>query len=186
MDALVEAARGGDSSALAALYREFQPALLGFLTGLAGGEAEDLAAETWIDMAQALVRFEGNGTEFRRLLLTIGRRRAIDHGRRRSRRRTEPVDLSRWLLQSREDDPSTVIGNVDAARSAFRRIAELLPSPQAEVVILRVVAGLSVGEVAQIVGRSPAAVSVLQNRGLRRLATMLESPAQGARERTPW
>jgi RNA polymerase sigma-70 factor (ECF subfamily) len=59
---------------------------------------------------------------------------------------------------------------------AVRRIRALLPPDQAEVVLLRVVAGLSVGEVAAVLGRKPAAVSVLQHRALRRLADRLAAP----------
>jgi len=48
---------------------------------------------------------------------------------------------------------------------------------QAEVIVLRVLTGLSTGEVAKIVGRSPGAVRVAAHRGLRRLEEILT--AQG-------
>jgi RNA polymerase sigma-70 factor, ECF subfamily len=48
-----------------------------------------------------------------------------------------------------------------------------LPPQQAEVIMLRVVAGLDTETVAQIVGRSPGAVRVAAHRGLKKLATML-------------
>jgi RNA polymerase sigma-70 factor (ECF subfamily) len=48
-----------------------------------------------------------------------------------------------------------------------------LPPQQAEVIMLRVVAGLDTEAVAQIVGRSPGAVRVAAHRGLKKLATML-------------
>jgi RNA polymerase sigma-70 factor (ECF subfamily) len=47
-----------------------------------------------------------------------------------------------------------------------------LPPLQAEVVLLRVVAELSVDEVARLVGRSPGAVRVAAHRGLRGLSVM--------------
>ena len=52
------------------------------------------------------------------------------------------------------------------------RIATL-PSDQAEVLLLRVIADLSVQEVATIVGKRPGAVRALQLRALRRLAREL-------------
>jgi RNA polymerase sigma-70 factor (ECF subfamily) len=181
LDALVAEASRGEEWALVALYREFQPALLRFLIGLAGGEAEDLAADTWIDMAQALPRFSGNGTGFRRLLFTIARRRAIDHGRKQVRRRTDPMpqmfpDGGSIL------DVADLVTEADSSFRAIERISVLLPQAQAEVVLLRVVSGLSVGEVAEIVGKSPAAVSVLQSRGLRRLAAKLGDRSKLERE----
>jgi RNA polymerase sigma-70 factor (ECF subfamily) len=48
-----------------------------------------------------------------------------------------------------------------------------LPAIQAEVIMLRVVAGLDTETVAQLVGRSPGAVRVAAHRGLRRLAGIL-------------
>src|SRR6266511_5794041 len=49
------------------------------------------------------------------------------------------------------------------------RIATL-PPDQAEVVLLRILGGLSVREVAVITGKRPGTVRVLQHRALRRLA----------------
>ena len=45
-----------------------------------------------------------------------------------------------------------------------------LPREQAEIIMLRVVAGLDTGDVAKIVGKTPGAVRVSAHRGLRRLA----------------
>jgi RNA polymerase sigma-70 factor (ECF subfamily) len=50
-----------------------------------------------------------------------------------------------------------------------------LPPLQAEVILLRVLAGLDIDSVARIVGRSPGAVRVAAHRGLRRLAQTLAS-----------
>ncbi len=48
-----------------------------------------------------------------------------------------------------------------------------LPPIQAEVILLRVLAGLDTEAVARIVGRSPGAVRIAAHRGLRRLAQTL-------------
>jgi len=52
------------------------------------------------------------------------------------------------------------------------RVVELLrdlPADQREVLVLRVVADLSVQEVATVIGRSPGAVKQLQHRAVRKL-----------------
>jgi RNA polymerase sigma-70 factor (ECF subfamily) len=172
IDMLVAEASRGDADALTVLYRRFHGSLVGFLWGLASNEAEDLAAETWIDVAGALRDFRGDGAAFRGLLFTIARRRAIDHGRKRLRRRTEPMDVHSLQLVDRTADPADVIADLDGSREAISRITELLDRAQAEVVLLRVVAGMSVPEVARVIGRSPNAVSVLQRRALHRLARL--------------
>jgi RNA polymerase sigma-70 factor (ECF subfamily) len=56
-----------------------------------------------------------------------------------------------------------------ATDAAIARIATL-PPDQAEVVLLRILGGLSVREVAAITGKRPGTVRVLQHRALRRLA----------------
>ncbi|MGH9055101.1 MAG: RNA polymerase sigma factor [Acidimicrobiales bacterium] len=54
-------------------------------------------------------------------------------------------------------------------------IPEALTPAQAEVVLLRVLADLDVGQVAAIVGRRPGAVRVLQHKALQRLAKSIPS-----------
>jgi RNA polymerase sigma-70 factor (ECF subfamily) len=118
------------------------------------------------------------------VLFTVARRRAIDLGRRHRRRRTSPTDRVELLAPPGVDDPQEAVADLDASRQAIGAITALLPPAQAEVILLRVVAGLSVPEVARVVNRTPAAVSVLQTRGLQRLAAKLEhrrsfDPASG-------
>ena len=57
-------------------------------------------------------------------------------------------------------------------RAAMALVARL-PAHQAEVILLRVVAGLDNETVAHLLGRSPGAVRVAAHRGLRRIAGML-------------
>jgi RNA polymerase sigma-70 factor, ECF subfamily len=56
------------------------------------------------------------------------------------------------------------------ATAAALTAISALPPLQAEVILLRVLAGLDTEAVARIVGRSPGAVRVAAHRGLRRLA----------------
>lgn len=50
-----------------------------------------------------------------------------------------------------------------------------LPREQAEIIVLRAIAGLDVAQVAQIVGKRPGAVRVAAHRGLRALAARLST-----------
>lgn len=169
--AAVEAARRGERSGFEALYRVFNPPLVRFLRQQLPWVADDLAADTWLDAARGLTSFEGDGDDFRRWLFTIARRRMVDHFRREGRRvDTTPI--------TGHDDPGGSDGAAGealaglAAQDAIAALVRDLPESQAEVVLLRVVADLSVEDVAQLTGRSPGAVRVLQHRALRRLATL--------------
>jgi RNA polymerase sigma-70 factor (ECF subfamily) len=53
-----------------------------------------------------------------------------------------------------------------------------LPAEQAEMVALRVIAGLDVAAVAGIVGKSPGAVRVSVHRGLRALSDSPDVPSR--------
>jgi len=181
LDEAVAAARRGEEWALTVLYRALHPGVVRYLRAHAPGAEEDLASEVWIQVAQALEDFEGNGEGLRRLVFTIARRRGIDHQRRRYRRRTDatdPGDLTGWPAPAGSVDPAAVVEERLTGDAAVARIMALLPSEQAEVILLRVVAGFSVAEVAEILGRRPAAVSLAQHRGLRKLARRLGNSVQ--------
>jgi RNA polymerase sigma-70 factor (ECF subfamily) len=176
---VLAAAGAGDERAFALLWREVQPGLLRYLQVVAPGAAEDLASETWVDVVRSLDRFHGDEQRFRSWTFTIARHRATDHRRRAGRRSAEPLPHEALPERPAADDPAAAAIEHLATERALALIAGL-PPDQAEVVALRVVAGLEVGEVARIVGKRPGAVRVLAHRGLRRLAERLRAgpPAQ--------
>ena len=182
-DGVIDAARLGEEWALTALYRQLHPALVRFLAVRARGEEEDLATDVWLDAARALPGFEGDADGFRRLLFTIARRRAIDHHRKRDRRRTEPADVEALVGAGDQTTPDVVVLDEIDAEGALARIRAVLPPDQAEIVILRVIVGLSVGEVAEVTGRRPGTVSVIQHRALRRLARHFTAPVREPADR---
>ena len=145
-----------------------------YLRGRAGASADDLASETWIAAAQGLGGFHGGGDEFRAWLFTIARHRLIDE-RRKDKRRPVTTSTEDATVELIADDPSPeeVVTAARAGDEAAARIANLLPADQADVILLRVVAGLSVDEVAAIMGKRPGTVRVLQSRGLKRLQKYL-------------
>jgi RNA polymerase sigma-70 factor (ECF subfamily) len=168
-DEVLRAAQAGAPWAVEALYVDLHPSVLGFLRHRAPGDAEDLASDVFVAVAEGLTRFAGSEERFRSWVFTIAYRRLADLNRRAARRRTEPcapgsID-ERAVIGDAEGDAMRAV----ATRSALAHIAAL-PEAQAEVVLLRVVADLSVDDVATIVGRRPGAVRALQHRALQRLA----------------
>jgi len=168
-DALT-AARGGDDRALAALWRELQPALLRYLRAVEPGAAEDIASDTWLEVTRRLDRFSGTERDFRGWLFTIARHRLIDARRRAARHRTAPVA---WIPErpGRDDPAADVLAGL-STQASLRLVSEL-PPEQAEAVLLRVMAGLDTERVARIMGKQPGNVRVLSHRGLRNLARRL-------------
>lgn len=170
--AVLAAAQQGDEGAFTVLWRDGNPALLRYLKVIAPESAEDVAAETWVTVVRGLDRFRGGEDGWRAWLFTTARRRVVDEGRRQSRRPESPAaEVGEGHLPEAADTADQVLENL-ATREAIAAVASL-PPLQAEVIMLRVVAGLDTDAVAQLVGRSPGAVRVAIHRGLRRLAQMM-------------
>jgi RNA polymerase sigma-70 factor (ECF subfamily) len=166
--ALAEA-RAGGGAALGKLFRDLHPRILRYLRVLEPSQAEDLAADAWLDIATGLGRFTGDEHALVAWSFTIARRRLIDLQRRRVRRPTvplEPEDIADLVTVVATEDEAIAQLTTD---DAIRRLATL-PPDQAEVILLRVLGGLAVQEVARIVEKRPGTVRVLQHRALRRLA----------------
>lgn len=157
----------GDEDAFGEVWRLLHPLLLRYLRVRERDAADDIAAETWLHVVRDLHRFSGGPAEFRAWVFTLGRHRAIDAGRARAARPSTPtaevIDIG--TAPSAE---AAALERVDT--EAAVRLVATLPPAQAEMVMLRVVAGLSVAEVAAIVGKKPGTVAVGVHRALKKLA----------------
>ena len=171
---LLAAARAGDERSFTTLWCDLNPAVLRYLHVLVPAAAEDLAAEVWLEVVRGLGRFTGDEAGFRAWVVTIARHRGLDWRRHAARQPTAPLPSETLAGLPAADDPAAAALESLATQRALALIARL-PPDQAEVVMLRVVAGLDVARVAGIVGKRPGTVRVLGHRGLRRLAELLGS-----------
>jgi RNA polymerase sigma-70 factor (ECF subfamily) len=174
LDAAVERMCAGDSEAFRVVYRAVQPLLLRYLEVLVGrDDAEDVASETWGQAVRDLHRFDGDADGFRGWITTIGRHRALDLLRARSRRIRADQDLTEVEVADPVDLEVRVaeVLTTEAAIDVIRR----LPRDQAEAVMLRAVMGLDAKTAGAILGKRPGAVRSAAQRGLRSLERMLES-----------
>lgn len=170
------AAQRGDEWAFTTLFREVQPAVLRYLRVVAGERADDIAGDTWVQVVRGLDGFVGSEpAAFRGWVLSIARHRWLDDQRANARRRETAV--ARVPEQVAVDDVPTIVDELMTTEQALALIATL-PPDQAEVVTLRVVAGLDVARTAELVGKPPGTVRVLAHRGLRRLERRLRERAQ--------
>jgi RNA polymerase sigma-70 factor, ECF subfamily len=170
--AVLEAAVRGDEEAFGRLWHDLQPRLLRYFMVAMPAAAEDLASETWLAVVRGLDRFRGTEPAFRAWVFTIARHEVLDWRRRAARRVTEARPMEGLAEQAAPDDPAAAALEVLSTRAALAVVATL-PADQAEAIVLRVVAGLGVDQVAGIMGKRPGTVRVLTHRGLRRLAERL-------------
>jgi RNA polymerase sigma-70 factor (ECF subfamily) len=178
---VLAAAQRGDEGAFARLWRDVNPSLLRYLTVVSSGDHDDVAAETWASVARGLTRFQGDEEHWRAWLFATARRRSVDDGRRRARSRDLAVgsgaDLDELCADARSARPSADPADVVLAHQAVEEALaaiRALPPLQAEVLMLRLVAGLSSDVVAELVDSTPGAVRVAAHRGLKRLSQQLD------------
>ena len=175
---VVRAACGGDQDAFRALYRTVQPGLLRYLRGLVGDDAEDVASETWLQIARDVRSFRDDGVGFRGWAATIARNRAMDHLRRHRRGPAATVPIETLIDLADGQDTADQAIQASATHAAIALISTL-PRDQAEAILLRVVVGLDAEAAARVLGKRAGAVRTAAWRGLRRLAAQLDREAAG-------
>jgi RNA polymerase sigma-70 factor (ECF subfamily) len=169
----------GDSSAFGELWRSAHPGLLRYLFVLCGGQvAEDVASDTWLKVIRSLHTFSGDEQAFRAWLTTVARNTARDRGRQLGRHPERLDGLSPEEAVAPGSHTDDLAIEALSTQAVLNLVLATLTPPVAEMVALRVIFGLDVVHVAELVGRSPGAVRVAVHRGLKSLAAALVSPAQ--------
>lgn len=183
-DAVLAAAQDGADFAWKRLIQAYSGPLLGYLRLRGAPEPEDALSETWIGAAVSIHGFTGDEAAFRSWLFVIAHRRAIDARRRQGRQppRNE-------LPEGEELESTATVASAEehalesmASQEAVQMLDCLTPD-QRIVVTLRVVAGLSLEETAQVVGKRAGAVKALQHRALETLRRRIDEAYPDERSR---
>ncbi|MGV3720652.1 MAG: RNA polymerase sigma factor [Actinomycetota bacterium] len=133
-------------------------------------EAEDVTSQVFTAAFQTLPRFRGQ-CHPRVWLLGIARRKIVDAYRRRKVRREtleselSAADLSQTAASpgAEANDPATVFLRAESQR-AVRQVMAELKEEQREALLLQYVEGLTIAEIAAVMGRSPGAANSLLQR----------------------
>ncbi|MBI2705977.1 MAG: RNA polymerase sigma factor [Actinobacteria bacterium] len=166
-------AQRGDHPAIEVIYLDVAPLVLGYLRANGAFEPEDIASEVFISMMRGLPSFQGDETNFRSWLLTIAHRRLTDAIRKHGRRPEEPAPLDELgnRMVVLRDSESEAMARL-RSQGVLEAIDQLTPD-QRSVLMLRVLADLTVPEIAGIVGKPESAVKALLRRGLASLGRLV-------------
>ena len=171
-DLVLAAAQRGEDRAVATIYRDLHPRLARYLRARAPNAAEDLEGEIWLAVAEGIAGFSGGEEEFRAWVFLIARRRLADLRRTAVRRAAIAVPTAESESPDR-DGPEAIVLERMSAQDAADFVTATLSDDQAEVILLRVLGDLDVAEVAELMGKRPEAIRVLQHRALRNLHAAL-------------
>ena len=115
----------------------------------------------------ALPRYQDQGRPFLAFVYGIAAHKVADAHRAAGRNRAEPTDVVPERFDAAAGPEQMAINADSAAR--MDALLQVLPEKQREILILRVVVGLSAEETAEAVGSTAGAVRVAQHRALARL-----------------
>lgn len=157
--------RSAEKQPFQAFLTEHREAVLGFLRAMLGpDDAEDAFQETLIAALRGYPRMDGRHP--RAWVMTIARRKAIDHHRARARRPEPRAELP---------EPGVAVEHAD--RAIWAAVAAL-PDGQRAAVALRYVADLPYREIAAALETSEEAARRRVADGLRTLRGMIDEEEQ--------
>ena len=162
---ILAAACAGGEWAWRELYDAIAPQLTRYLRARGAPEPDDVVGETFVKVVRYIDGFEGDEAAFRTWVFTIGRNLVVDDLRRRARR---PVDIvtDEQLATAAPEGDTEDDAMRDLAVAHVEEILEHLSVDQRDVLLLRILGGLTIHEIAQVVGKKEGAVKMLQARGL--------------------
>lgn len=175
---LVARARGGDVEAVGALYDHYADRVFRFVRSRLSRQqdAEDVSQRVFLQMIQALPRYQSRGTPFGAWLFRIARNAVIDH--QRTHRQHEPLDAATDTASGQRgpEEMAMTSSEMDRVGAALAQLTD----EQREVITLRFVAELSPGEIAAVLGRRQGAIRATQFRALQALRRLLSPSGETA------
>jgi RNA polymerase sigma-70 factor, ECF subfamily len=165
----------GHPGAIEALLEQIRPMVMRYCRARLGRitghyyVADDVAQEVCLAILSALPRYRDMGRPFASFVFGIASHKVADAARNASRLAV-PYDS---LPDGPDDGPGpeeTVVAYIEAERA--RALLAQLPHHLRELLILRVVTGLSAEETGNVLGMSAGAVRVAQHRALARLRAL--------------
>jgi RNA polymerase sigma-70 factor, ECF subfamily len=176
MHDLTAQAVGGQPAAIDTLLRQIRPMVLRYCRARLGRisghhhVADDVAQEVCIALVSALPRYRDMGRPFASFVYGIASHKVADAMRSAASLAIPTEDLPDGP-DDRPGPEETAVAYLEAER--VRALLRRLPEQQRELLVLRVLAGMSAQETGNALGMSAGAVRVAQHRALARLRAIV-------------
>jgi RNA polymerase sigma-70 factor (ECF subfamily) len=180
---LVARAQHGDAVSRDELLRTMRSGILRYLLarGLPDHDAQDVAQETCLGVLRALPTWKDGVPSVWASVFAIARNKIADRARSYTARREVPMGHNTFvadLLTDPQAGPGELIEHDEGAQRV-RALIQDLPPTQHEVLMLRVIVGLSTAETAAALNLTVGSVRVLQHRAVSALRARLTANAEG-------
>lgn len=176
---LVSGSLAGDQESIGTLFAWINPAIVRYCrarigrTGSAFSSADDVTQEIMLAVLGALPRYTDARESFLPFVYGIASHKVADYYRRSGRDRSEPVaDVPDTVDAELDPEQQTLRGET---RARLEKLLGTLAPRQREILVLRLIVGLSAQETATAIGLTATAVRVAQHRALTRLRAGLSS-----------
>jgi RNA polymerase sigma-70 factor, ECF subfamily len=177
LDAVVADAVAGDRDALREVLETIRPIVVRYCRARVGAfersglSADDVAQEVCLAAVMALPRYRDRGRPFLAFVYGIAAHKVADAYRAVGRDLSHSMET---VPERRSAEPGPEQAAIDAdSVTRMSELLEILPDKQREILILRVVVGLSAEQTAEAVGSTAGAVRVAQHRALARLKSAI-------------
>lgn len=172
--ALLEGAASFDERALGELYDRYEARIYSYIYRRTGNEslAEDLTAQVFLKMLEAIRSDKGWHSSFSGWLYRIAHNAVIDYYRQRDRQ--QHVTLEDTLTTTASDHNPVVMAEASLDAQRLRMAIGRLTEEQSEVITLRFLEGYSISEVAEMLDKSEGSIKALQYRAVTTLRQLLQ------------
>lgn len=171
-ESVLDAAKAGADWAWAVLYGEIAGPVMGFFRTRGVADPEEAAGDVFFELARGLADFEGSEESFRTFVFAIAYRRLLVENRY-SNRRSRTILADQVLDRLQADVEMMGLISVPEIPDEVRRAFAMLTPDQRDVLTLRIVAGLSVDQIGEVLNRGVKTVKGLQRRGMAQVRAQL-------------
>ena len=171
---LLEGAASFDERALGELYDRYEARIYSYIYRRTGNEslAEDLTAQVFLKMLEAIRSDKGWHSSFSGWLYRIAHNAVIDYYRQRDRQ--QQVSLEDTLTTTASDHNPVAMAEASLDAQRLRTATGRLTEEQNEVITLRFLEGYSIGEVAEMLDKTEGSIKALQYRAVTTLRQLLQ------------